>query len=379
MGINSIAKSSKRERTNKEKRVLVYGMTGNGCGGGIDKYLLMLSSNLEHTKLDFVIEGTHCDYLKEVNDNGGQVELVANKKTPIRNSIDNWNLLREQRTTHDVAYFNLASLNWIVPLFIAKQLGYKVYVHSHMGGAVCRDKIHRMAHYINKRLLKKMDVTRFACSSNAAKYMFGDKKVELIYNAIQAEKYAYSQEMKSQIRNDLLIEEEIVVGFVGRLEKQKNPRFLISVFERIKERIPSSKLLIIGDGTMRKELERMVIRKNLQNDCIFAGYVANVEDYLQAMDLLVLPSIHEGLPFTLVEAQTSGLQCFVSDKVTKEADISGQTVYLPIDKGPEVWRDSIIKYIENRTADRKSLVEIIRETPYDIEREASKIEILLNE
>ena len=359
------------------KRILVYGCFDNT--GGVASYLLEMNRFMSGICFDYVIEGDLCCYQKEIEQRGGKIYYIPERK-PFINNMAGWSaLLKKVRNEYDTVYFNLAALSWIMPIRIAIKEKYHVYVHSHLGAFIPRDRLRRIVYRTNKTVLSKWKVIRLTCSSKATQYMFNQNdQVLMIHNAVDLNKFAFDPEKREDIRNELNIQEKKVMGFVGRLAEQKNPMFLVEILEALQKHRNNTILLIIGSGQMKGEIERSLAQKGLSDQCIMLGNRENVNDYLNAMDVFVLPSIREGLPISAVEAQVSGLTCFLSDRITKETDITGNIVFLPIDRGSnEEWANLISQEFDKKTIERENWVNILKGTSFDIRSEALRLEKIL--
>lgn len=363
-------------------RILVYGMVGTNRGG-IETFLINMNRKMsDDTIFDYVIEEEGCIHESAIKEKKGEIFYISSRSKSLRRNIeDNKALLKKLRDTHDVVYFNLSSLSWIEPIKIALTNSYKVYVHSHNAEFIAanNDFFHKTMHYINKIRLSKYKITRLTCSKPATDFMFGNsQKVIMIHNAIETEKFKYNEDVRREIRKKLRIETKKVIGFVGRINDQKNPLFLPEIIKEVLEIRSDAVLIIIGDGPMRKQLENVIENLNIYDKCILTGNITNVNEYMQAFDIFVLPSLHEGLPYVAIEAQTSGLKCVLSDKITPEVNITGNVVFLPIDN-PKEWGLYISKALEQGEKDRYQWYDYIKGTHFDINTEAKELETVLTE
>lgn len=207
------------------------------------------------------------------------------------------------------------------------------------------------------------------CSKEAGVWLFGKKIVNsnrfmIVHNAVDLEKYKFNVEVRERIRNDLKIDKNtIVIGHVGRFVELKNHDFLVDVFYEFYEIHPNSKLLLIGTGIKENEIKEKVKRLGIEENVIFAGFRENVNDYMCAMDLFVLPSKTEGLGLVLIEAQASGLKCFTSkDVVPNEVDVSKTTQFLSLNLLPKEWADVLIE----TNIERVKNEDMIKQAGYDI-------------
>ncbi len=198
----------------------------------------------------------------------------------------------------------------------------------------------------------------FACSKLAGEYLYGKKlinKVEIINNAIALGDFEYNQKNRCKVREELNINDEIVLGHVGRFCEQKNHDFLVKIAARLKRRNVEFKLLLLGDGDLKKEIEKQVSVAGITDNVIFTGVVTNVKDYLDAMDVFLLPSLYEGLPCVCIEAQANGLPCILSANITREVGLSKQVRFVDI-TNVDMWCDEIIGYVEKSNSMKRTMI-----------------------
>lgn len=219
----------------------------------------------------------------------------------------------------------------------------------------------------------------FACSEEAAISVFGKrayeaKRVTIIPNAIDAEKFVYQAQMRETIRKELGVKDCFLVGHVGRFHYAKNHEFLVRVFEKFQkkyEKQPGRKaaLLLLGEGE-RMSLVRGLCRDlGVEQSVIFAGNRSNVQDYYNAMDAFCFPSRFEGLPGTVVEAQANGLFCLISDRITRQVGLSELVRYESLDKGEECWADILLERAA-QGGERKSHVQEVADAGFDVRKQA---------
>ena len=249
---------------------------------------------------------------------------------------------------------------------IAKSFGVKTIIHSHN-----TSNGHGVSSVVKKILqypLRFQADYYFGCSEIAGQWLFGKKIVEsdryfMLKNAVDMDRFAFRQDVRDKIRRELAVEEDtLLVGHVGRMHPQKNHSFLLDVFSQIAVRRKNTKLILLGEGELQEEVAGKIRQLGLQEHVQMLGMRKNVEDYLSAMDCFVLPSLHEGLPVVVVEAQANGIRCFASDTITREVQLSELVEYLPIDQGTQSWVDAIL----NADTARKEVYEQIRSNGFDI-------------
>ena len=231
-----------------------------------------------------------------------------------------------------------------MPVIVAKRQKIKhIIIHSHNSNTPS-GLLRKLLNALNKPFLH-LGTDFFACSKLAGEWLFGKnflKKHELkiINNAVDIDKYKFNAQTRENIRNELECREKFVIGHVGRFCYQKNHDFLINVFYEVQKEDKDMILLLIGEGELKEEIQEKVKKLNIQDNVIFLGTTNKVQNYLQAMDLFVLPSRFEGLPVVGIEAQASGTKCLFSNNITKETKIVDNTEFL--DLNVQEWKNAIL-------------------------------------
>lgn len=327
------------------KRIRVLQVVGAMNMGGIENFVMNLfrAADREHFQFDFLyITPQKCYFDDEIEQLGGRIFRITGRNTDLRRH--NQELRAFFLENRDIACVHIHASNAFCynDARIAKKCGIKqVFVHSHSTNAP-----HRQLHYLAKTLLPIYADKYLACSDLAAKWMFpprAQKKVLLIPNGIFLSKYSYSEETANRIREQYGLQGKLVIGHVGRMEAVKNHAFLIDTLAQIQKTRPDAVLLLIGDGSLRSALEEKIEQLHLQDSVIFAGIQNNVHEYLQAFDVMAFPSLYEGLPVTLVEAQASGVPCYISDVITRDVAVTALANYLPLSLGAQGWAERILQ------------------------------------
>jgi glycosyltransferase involved in cell wall biosynthesis len=200
-----------------------------------------------------------------------------------------------------------------------------------------------------KRFLAKNNMTFIALHSDAVhkiKKYYGDNcEIRTLNNAVKLESYKTTPEKKAKVRADLEIPETaFLIGHVGRFLPVKNHKFLLCVFKKIVERTPNAVLCLVGDGEKKEEIKQMAIDMSLENKVLFLGNRNDVYRIMSAFDAFVLPSVWEGFPMTLIEAQGAGVPCFVSDSVSRSVELTNLVTFIDLDAGDEHWSQTILEY-----------------------------------
>lgn len=216
-----------------------------------------------------------------------------------------------------------------------------------------------------KRLIPTVATDFVACSKEAGEYLFPKENVSIIPNAINISKFFFNEKTRCSVRKKLGIDDKFVVGHVGRFTKAKNHEFLIAVFQRILVEHPNSFLLLVGSGELKENIEKILDEHGLSDKAMILSNRDDVADLYQSMDVFLFPSLYEGLGMGAVEAQVSGLKCFISEKVPRDAKISAETVYLPLDIN--IWADNINAWIPGKPR------HTVYSEYYDSEKAAKKL------
>ncbi len=361
------------------KRICVYGCSGTF--GGTERYLLTMYQAIDREKLQFDFLFPHdignISYESKIEVLGGKVyrEYYTNSERNIEGFISPEKLFHRHPEWNGV-YINWQSIDTAYRLVIAakkRNLSYRV-IHAHSNGYNrdfgIKDKIYELFFHLTK---KKFVTDYLACSEQAGEWLFNisKEKFMVIPNAVPFEKFAFSEDKRDKIRTKYQIaNKEVVIGFCGRLIKQKNPEYLIQIFENIHKKEPMTKLLMLGDGILWDKLKTEIKKKHLENNIIMTGAVSNVEEYMQAMDCFLLPSKFEGFGIVLLEAQASGLPCFASKNVVpEETNLTGNVCFIKLEESAEKWADIIL----SKPLERYDKMDILLKTDYTVGKSAEKL------
>lgn len=207
-----------------------------------------------------------------------------------------------------------------------------------------------------------------ACGNDAGRWLFEDRPFTVVKNGRDIAEYRYDPEIRNKMRNRLGIGDAPVFAHVGGFVPQKNHGFLIEIFSKIAQKNKEALFFCVGDGPLRNDVERRAEELGISDRITFTGIVDNVNEYLQAFDVMLLPSLFEGLPLVTVEWQISGLMCIISDAVSDECVISDSVYFLPLNSTAAEWADTAVESAgaQNRSARSASAVEQAEKMGYDI-------------
>ena len=275
---------------------------------------------------------------------------------------------------YDIIHVHGNSATMILEMIAAKIAGVKVRIaHSH--NTTCNMKsIDKLA----RPLFYNLCNGRLACGIEAGKWLFQNKDFKVINNGIDVERFRFNGNTRNLVRTKLGIEDnEYVIGHIGNFVEQKNHSFLIDIFHNLMRFQSKSKLLLLGDGPLKASIQSKVNDLGLSEQVIFAGSVDYPEEYMNAMDVVVMPSLFEGLPLTLVEEQANGLSIVASDTITPDANITGNVHFLSLSENVSSWVKSIQKILNKSLhckASSNKAIDQIKKAKYDIDSSVETLE-----
>ncbi len=350
-------------------KILLYGISK--IYGGIESIIYNLCKNMDESFVfDVLCDYDTCAYYDFFQSRGGKLFSVTKRgDNPIRHSADVKNFFKKNKE-YDYVWVNTASSSSIyVQKYAKKYTNAKIITHSHgvrIEGSGINYKINMFLHKLHHKKMLELSDFKFACSLLAGEYLFGENvRFKVINNGIDTFANRFNIEERIKQREAFGLDNEVLaIGIVGRLTPVKNHRKAFDVFKNV-VKSEDSKLFVIGDGEMREELEALAHNEGLNDNIIFTGYRTDVNLIINAMDVIIMPSFHEGFPVVSVEAQCNGLECFFSDNITKEILITDQAHFLDINADSEYWAKEII---QNRVSknDRENAYLKVKEKGYDI-------------
>ena len=309
--------------------------------GGVENFIMNLYRHIdrERFQFDFIVhQRRENDYVPEIEAMGGRVyELPRLTKHPVTNLREITQLTRE----NGYAFVIRHTANALIApqLLAAKRGGAVTICHSHSS-----DDPQVRLHRIGQRLLPKAADFRFACSEQAGKWMYGETGTfQIIRNAVDLSLFSYTKEKGERVRAELGIAGRHVYGHVGNYIEVKNHPYLLKVYREIVNREPDAVCLCVGEGELRGQIEAQVRELGLTKNVILTGLRKDIPDILSALDVLIFPSIFEGLPLTLIEAQAAGLPMLISDAITEDVVVTeGLVERRPISEDPALWAERAI-------------------------------------
>ena len=317
------------------------------------------------------------DYRSLVRQRGGETFELG---LPFSPGSSRRNLVRPVRDflsghKYDVIHIHSGSISALTIMAAeADRAGVrKVIVHSHVTGETDSIKHKALRFLASLSMSRHVDIY-CACSRAAADWKFETKYAEralIIKNGIDVDRFKFNARMRESMRKQLKLDGCFVVGHVGRFSSQKNHEFIVQIFRELSKRDSTARLLLVGDGEDRPAIEQMVRDCGLAEYVIFIGSKNNVQDYLQAMDVFVLPSRYEGLGIVAIEAQTAGLPVIASTRVPRDIELTDSVVFMSLEDGINQWINVIMRVSE--TVDRRDDSFRVRQAGYDVHTAAEHI------
>ncbi len=278
---------------------------------------------------------------------------------------------------YDVIHYHLSSISELSIFRYAKKKGRRVIVHSHNTFTDVPSRLRRLVfgnlHKVLRIIANRYSDVKCACSVPAAKWMFGSKSKNAIImnNAIDVEKFRYNEEFRNELRSRYNINTDYVIGHAGRFSIQKNQSFLLDAFKSLLETRKDCTLVLIGNGELVNGVKQKAKDSGIDENVVFIDFQEDIYKYYSLFDLFVMPSLFEGLPITLVEAQANGLSSLVSDTVTSESNLTGLVEFYSLENGFEMWAQKINEKLDN--SKRTDAMDKLCERGFSIKGQANAI------
>lgn len=355
------------------KKILIVLTTAYVPYGGLTTVMMNYyrSMNKSDLKIDFASTNKADRVLvEELQENHSTYYCLGNRKRNLLKYIRNLQKLIK-KNNYDVVHINGNSATMLLELSIAKKCGVKIRIaHGHT-----TKTSHPVLHKVLEKFFHQSYTQAIAVSPRTGDWLFGPSNYFLLNNAIQIDRYRFRESVRAEYRNKLGIDDKFVVGHVGKMYAPKNHTYLLKVFAALKKQMKNTALLLVGNGHLEEDLIKECKELGIQNEVIFCGMKTDPEHYMQAMDFFVFPSLWEGMPLAMIEAQAAGLPCIVSSNVTKAVKCTDRVFFKDLKDGPESWA-AMIAEKSMCVYDRTAVIKELRSNGFDIERESEKLRLL---
>ena len=361
-----------------------------GLYGGVESFLLNIFRYLDKDEFSVTLLtcgiSTYDMFRDEIIASGGKIDIIPIYPNTLKKQMRLYQELRRyyEFEKPDIVHINSGGLSFhLIAGKAARTAGIShIILHSH-NFVPGENSAKRTIKRILKKSIPKLGNTYLACSTGAAKWIFPEKLVdrglvEIIPNGIDTRKFAYDKNKRNSFRTELGLEKELVIGNIGRFQPQKNHRFVIRILKEVVKILPDAKLLLAGKGELQSEIEQYVDSLKLRENIIFLGERKDMECLLSAIDIFILPSLHEGLPIAAIEAQAAGAVVILANTISTETNVTGKALYLPIqdNQDEKLWAKKICESYEY---DRCVYAKEVANAGYDIENYCNRMEHIYRE
>lgn len=350
--------------------------------GGIEKLLLDVFEHNEDPDIRFDLLTLSSEKDEELIDRIhhrgiGYYSLDLDKHGKVERQFYHYKMLYCFLKAHhyDVVHINITSYARVLDMAVVKAAGVrKRIIHSHSA-----DENDAFLRKLVRPMRKLYDYTAtdfLACSDEAARHLFSknvckNKRYQIINNGINTADYCFSMKDRKCMRDSLgLGNDELLIGHIGRFTEAKNHLFLLDVFSEILKRCSSAWLLLVGDGEKREDIKSRIDMLGIQDRVILYGSSSNISPLLSAMDVFLFPSRWEGLGISVIEAQSNGLPCYISENIPKAAVLTSNVFRLNISDGPDCWAERVLTQKTERVEETDRIIR----AGYDIQDSVSRLE-----
>lgn len=341
--------------------------------GGLESMIMNYYRHIDREKVQFdflVHRQERAAFDDEIESLGGRIYRLPRLVPWSKSYLTALNQFFEEHPEYKIVHVHQDCLSSVI-LKVAAQHNIPVRIaHSHNSSQDKNLKYPVKLWY--KRFIPQYATNLFACGKDAGDWMFGGASYQIINNAIDVAAYTYDPTKRQEMRRQLGLENDFTIGHVGRFNQPKNHPFLIDIFAALLKKEPNAVLLLVGGGEGMSQIREKAQKLGIAEHVHFLGVRSDVADLMQAMNVFVFPSLYEGLPVTMVEAQAAGLPCIISDKVPPECILTeGLVDVLPLSAEPEIWA---AKILEKKNLPRTDHRNEIAAHGFDITTEAVKLQ-----
>ncbi len=350
---------------------------------GIESFIMNMYRNIDRKRVqfDFMVMRDEKEFYDD------EIKKLGGKKYTIQKEAQNvfLKVIKESKALYSFLKthpYEIVHIHYTTPLrafyaLAAKKAGTKVIIyHSHSAEISGKSLPKRTIYSLLRKGIENWATDYFACSQVAAEWMFTadlvkNKKTKVIYNGIDIDRFRFNAESRQSIRKELGLSDEFVVIHTGRFLEQKNHRFVLEIFQKIRSKVSDARLLLLGTGDLFDDIKEYACKLDISDSVFFLGVHSDVERYLCAADCYIMPSLYEGLPVAAVEAECSGLPCFFSTNITKEVELSDAVKFMELSLSPEEWADAVLA---SRHIPREDKSVMVARKGYDVRDTANRLQ-----
>lgn len=363
----------------------VLHIVGGMNKGGTETMLMNIYRKIDRKKIQFDFVYTtdkETYYDKEILKLGGNIiRINSTSKFGINKSIKEIRRVILDNGPYKVVHAHTL-FNSGISMVASKKNNIDIRItHAHTTADNENGLIRKAYIYIMRKFILNNSTKLLACSDLAGAYLFGDNTIKsskytLFPNLISYENIinindidVYKFKEVNNLNND-----DIIIGHIGTFKESKNQKFLLNIVHHLKKTNKNVKLLLVGDGSMREELENIIKKLDMKENVVFMGIRDDIDVILNSIDVFVFPSIFEGLGLVLLEAQAAGLPCVVSEAIQPEADLElGLFNKLNLSDGVEAWSDKIIEVAGKKETNKQKILKAFDDHGYSSQKCISKL------
>ena len=312
---------------------------------------------------------------EEIKSLGGRVYIIPPYQKILANMREMKRICKANK--YPIMHAWNSTMN-LFPMKVAKSTGIPVRISESLSMAHEGDwktKIKKLL-----RPMSKLYATHYmSCGDDCGRWQFGNElfdagKVDVFKTVINTKFNDYNLELREKTRKDFGWEDKMVVGHIGRFTPQKNSVHLIEIFAAVAKKETKAVLCLIGDGELKNQMMAKIKELGIENRVDYLGRREDIQQFYNAMDCFLLPSLYEGLPVVGLEAESCGLPMFFSTEVTREANACELGHFIGLDESEDHWADEILKAMKENMPIRRSHAKEVADAGFDSASEAIRLQ-----
>ncbi len=334
--------------------------------GGAETFLMKIYRQLDRTRyqMDFCVQKKENFYAPEIQRLGGKLHYKTS--IPLLSLWQQYQLVKKEKYQYVMCLSEYSSGS--LDLLVAKWGGAKQLI-MRSTNSYSNSKMRIFVNKLFRGLANSICTVKIAPSAIAAQFTFGDtSNVHLLPNGLNTEQFTFSSQTRTQLRKDLKATDKLVVGHIGRFDPQKNHTFLLKIFAEIKKQHPQAVLWLLGKGKFETAIKKQASQLGILDSILFLGIRSDIPALLSAMDVFIFPSLFEGMPNAVIEAQTTGLPCLISNTITPHVHQTDLVHFMGLDEPAVQWAKKALQLATKQSATARPQAALqMKQAGYDIQ------------